>query len=72
MHTSINRHVVLNLDVVAQGNARTHDHVLPNVASITDVAIGHDVGEMPDFSAFSNGAAVIDNGGFMREITHRI
>lgn len=48
---SINRDIILDLDVVADGYVRRNYHVLTNIAAVADPAILHDVREMPDLSS---------------------
>src|SRR6185369_14459228 len=45
-HTGVDRHVVLNLDVVADGDAGRNHDVLTDVAALADAGARHDMTEM--------------------------
>src|SRR5882762_7056056 len=63
----IDRHVILDLDVVADLGARHHDDVLAEVAPLADHGTRHHVGEVPDLGAVPDHRPVIDVTGLVRE-----
>jgi len=61
-NASINGDVVLHFHVVAEYYLGGDDDVLSEVAVFANDGAVHDVGEVPDFCAFTDGAAGIDDG----------
>ena len=61
--------VVLNLAVAAEHHIGADDDVLANVAPVSQHCAGHDVAEMPNARARSDGTAVVDDRRFMGEPT---
>src|SRR5438105_3091701 len=59
-HAFVDRHVVLDLDVVADPRARHHHHVLAQIAPLADDRAGHDVAKVPDLRAPADARAVVD------------
>src|SRR5215470_2448289 len=53
--------IVLNLYVVADANTACDVNILAKIASLTDLAIRHDVRKMPDFCSVADGARLIEN-----------
>jgi len=61
--------VVLDFDVIADSASGRYNDILPNIASLTDFAIAHDMAEVPYLCVFADGARLIDAAGFVRVIT---
>lgn len=59
--TGINGDVVLHFHVVAEHDLGGDDDVLSEVTVFADDGAGHDVGEVPDFCAFTDGTVGIDD-----------
>ena len=53
-HTRIDRDIILHLHAIPQHNTRRNDHILPDVAPLTDATTLHDVTEMPNAGALSD------------------
>ena len=70
--TPVYTDIVLDLAAVPQPDARRDDHVLPDVTILSDLAITHNVGEMPYFSSFSDCCALVYDGGLVYEIIFHI
>lgn len=66
-HAFIDRDVVLELAFVTDGYIRANDDVLADVAVLTNLSAGEDVGEVPDLCAFADLDVIIDNGGWVDE-----
>ena len=64
----VDRHVVLNLDVVARNDAVRYEGVLAENALFSDAGAGADVGEVPDFRSGANHRAEINDGCGVDEI----
>src|SRR2546429_358821 len=67
-HAFVHRHVVLDLDVVADDAARRHEHVLTEAAALADDDTRHDVAEMPDLRALPDRAGLVDERRVVGEI----
>ena len=67
-HTVIDAHVILDLTVAPDGDARRNVNILPDVAAFADVCAGADVGIVPDFRARTDLCAIIDTGAGMHKI----
>jgi hypothetical protein len=57
--TSINRDIVLDLDVVPDTDARSYMAVLPEVAVPADTDVLHDVTIVPDFCACTDFTRIV-------------
>src|SRR4030095_13371995 len=67
----VNRHVVLDLDVVTNHDLRRDDDVLAEVAAAADSRPAHDMAEVPDLGAVTNHGALVDEGGIVhKEVGH--
>src|SRR5258706_9114926 len=67
-HSGVNGNVVLHFYIFAQQNFRRYNYILPDVASLANFTIRHDMGEVPDLCAFTYLAALIDDGRWMRKV----
>src|SRR5690242_165780 len=68
----VNRHVVLDLDVVADAGAGHHDDVLPEAAALADDGARHDVAEMPDLRARADPGAGVDVARIVHEVVRHL
>jgi hypothetical protein len=66
-NTFVDAHVILDLHVVPQPHSWGYHDILAQVAFFAEHGTAHDVGEMPNLGSFTDGAAVIDDGGFVSE-----
>src|SRR5262249_27434231 len=64
----VDRDVVLDLDVVADGHVGRDHHVLPDIAARADARVLHHVREVPDFAARADLARRVHVAGFMYEV----
>jgi len=64
-YAGIDADIVLHFNIVAEYNTGAYNHILAEIAVAADAAIGHDMGEMPDFGACAYFATFIDNSGWM-------
>jgi hypothetical protein len=62
----------LHFHVAAQAHAISYHHVLPNAAVFAQLAARHQVSEVPDATAGTNAAAVVEHGAGMSKIGKRI
>lgn len=60
-NAGINGDVILHFHVVAEHDLGGDDDVLSEVTVFANDGTGHDVGEVPDFCAFTDGTAGIDD-----------
>src|SRR6266581_4203946 len=68
----VDRHVVLDLDVVADAGAGHHRHVLPEIAALADHGPGHHVAEVPDLRALADPSALVDVARFVDEVLRHL
>ena len=66
----VDRHVVLDLHVVANRDVARDEYVLAEGAEAANRRARHDMAVMPDFGALADGAALVDRSRRVREITH--
>jgi hypothetical protein len=64
----IDGNVILNFYVIAYGYIGGHHNILANVAAGADLAVFHDMGEMPNFGMGSDGTGIIHVAGFVYEV----
>lgn len=62
-HSGVNRHVVLHLHVPSQCHTGSNEHILTDVAALTQGAARHQVRKMPDFCARADVTARVNNSG---------
>ena len=67
-HTGVYGNVILHFYIIAQHNQRGHYYILTHVTVLTNFASGHNMRKVPDFSAGTNLAILINDCGFMRKI----
>src|SRR5690606_27569211 len=67
-HTSIDRHIVLHLNIFSQNDVwRDHD-ILSYITILTYLTARHDVGEVPDFDTSCYFSSVVNDGTIVHEI----
>ena len=57
------RHIVLNLNVIANPHARGHVNVLPKIAFAADSRVRHHVGKVPNLRSLPYLAGFVNEGG---------
>ena len=62
-HTIVERHIVLNLNVIANPHARGHVNVLPKIAFAADSRVRHHVGKVPNLCSLAYLAGFVNEGG---------
>src|SRR5262249_20580237 len=71
LDSGIDGNIVLDFHVVADTNAAGDVHVLPKITFFADLAIGHNVREVPDFGAVADRAWLVENGRRVDKVFRR-
>src|SRR5215472_18468142 len=67
-NSSIDGHIILNLDVASHCRATINIHVLPDDATLANSSTLHDVRKVPNLRASSNLGSFVDIGGLVHKV----
>src|SRR5205085_10152174 len=71
-HAFIDGYIILHFYICSQHHSGRYHYILSNIAAVTDLATRHDMTEMPNLYTLPYFRAFINDGCWMRVISHKI
>lgn len=69
-HTSVDRDIILDLDIVSQNDTGSDHDILTEVAALANLCLAHDMTEMPYLRAVTNLTAFVNHGRRICKVIH--